>query len=62
MRKYKVSKECIACGACVEIATNNFDIGKNIIAYLKKQAENTEEETSCQQALEVCPLEAISSF
>lgn len=62
MKKYKVSEECIACRACVEVAEDNFEIDDNNLAYLKKQPENKDEEAECQEALEVCPVEAISTF
>ena len=61
-KKYKVSEECIGCRACVEVANDNFAINDKNIAYLKKQPENTEEETNSQEALDVCPVEAISSY
>ena len=59
-KKYKVSEKCIACRACVEVASENFAINDKNIAYLKKQPENSEDEQNCQEALEVCPVEAIS--
>ncbi len=61
MKKYKVSDECIGCRACVEVAGNNFDINDTGIAYLKMQPETEGEEEKCEEALEVCPVEAISA-
>ena len=58
--QFTVSDECIGCKACVEIADANFDMNDSNIAYLKKQPENSEEETICQEALEACPVDAIS--
>jgi len=57
--KYQVSEECIACMACVEVAGDNFDL-EDKRAFLKKQPENEDEEALCKEALEVCPVEAIS--
>ncbi|MEA3495437.1 MAG: ferredoxin [Bacteroidota bacterium] len=61
MKVYKVSEECIGCRACVEVATDNYEINDNNIAYLKKQPENAKEEEQCENALETCPVDAISS-
>ena len=58
MKKYKVTDECIACHACVEVAGNNFAMGKEY-AFVKKQPENKEEEQQCEEALEACPVNAI---
>ncbi|MCD4772733.1 MAG: ferredoxin [Bacteroidales bacterium] len=60
MKKYKVSEECIGCRACVEVAGDNFEINDNNMAYLKKQPENDNEEIQSQEALDVCPVNAIS--
>ncbi|MEA3317112.1 MAG: ferredoxin [Bacteroidota bacterium] len=62
MNKYKVSKECIACRACVEVAGNNFDINENNIAYLKKQPQSEKEIEECDEALSICPVNAISKI
>ncbi len=61
MKKYKVSEECIGCRACVEVAGNNFDINDTGIAFLKMQPETDGDEEKCEEALEVCPVEAISA-
>lgn len=58
--KFTVSEECIACRACVEVAEENYDINDNNKAYLYKQPENEEEEANCKEAMEVCPVDAIS--
>ncbi len=61
MRKYTVSEECIGCHACVEVAEDNFDIDEETnLAFLKKQPENEKEIEQCNEALEVCPVDAIS--
>ncbi len=59
-KKYIVSEECIACRACVEVAEANFEINDSNIAYLKKQPENPNEKEMCNEALEICPVNAIS--
>jgi len=59
-KKYTVSKECIACRACVEVAPDNFDMNSKNKAYLKKQPENDSEEELCNEAMDVCPVQAIS--
>ncbi|NQT76177.1 MAG: ferredoxin [Bacteroidetes bacterium] len=61
MKKYKVSEECINCRACVEVARDHFEIGDNKIAYLKNQPQNSTEEELCEEALNVCPVDAISA-
>jgi len=60
MKTYRVTDECIACHACVEVAESNFEMGDSI-AYLKKQPENEKEEKNCENALNVCPVSAIES-
>jgi len=60
MKTYKVTDDCIACHACVEVAKNNFEMGDDI-AFIKKQPENSKEEKQSQQALDICPVGAIES-
>jgi len=59
MKKYKVSDECIGCRACVEVAVNHFDINDDNIAFLKWQPKDEREEAYCEEALEICPVNAI---
>ena len=61
MKTYSVSDECIGCRACIEVAGENFDLNDNNQAYLKKQPDNDVEEEQCQEALNVCPVAAISA-
>ncbi len=61
MKKYTVSEECIGCRACVEVAEDNFDINDDNMAFLKKQPETNDELEQCNEALEVCPVDAISA-
>ncbi len=60
LNQYKVSEECIGCHACVEVAGDNFAMNDQETAFVKKQPETEEEEALCEEALEVCPVEAIS--
>lgn len=60
MSKYVVSEDCIACRACVEVADDFFEMNNSNIAYLKKQPENKDEDSKCEEALNVCPVNAIS--
>ncbi len=63
MNTFKVnSEECIGCKACVMVAANNFEMNDENIAYVKKQPKNHNEDDECVQALEVCPVDAISSM
>ena len=62
MKKYKVSEECIGCRACAEVAGDNFEINDNNIAYLKMQPGNENEEAKCEEAMDICPVEAISAY
>ena len=62
MKKYKVSEECIGCRACAEVAGDNFEINDNNIAYLKMQPGNEDEEAKCEEAMDICPVEAISVY
>jgi len=59
MKRFKVSEECIGCRACVEVADNYFEINDSNIAYLKSQPQDDNAEELCEEALEVCPVNAI---
>ncbi len=59
--KYKVSDECIGCRACVDVAGSNFEINDLNKAYLKKQPDNAAEEANCNEAIDVCPVDVIST-
>jgi NitT/TauT family transport system substrate-binding protein len=61
MKKFIVSDECIGCRACVEVASVNFAINDSKLAYVKKQPTNIKEEQKSQKALNICPVNAISS-
>ena len=55
-----VDEECIACDACVLVTEQHFKIDEDeAYAYVCKQPQTTKEVELCQEALEVCPVEAI---
>jgi len=61
--RYFVDEECIDCDLCREAAPACF--GRNHeegYSYVFKQPENQEEEQSCKEAMEGCPVEAIGDF
>ena len=60
MAEYKVDKEaCIGCGICPATAPDHFEL-VNGIAQVKKQPATTAEEAKCSEALDSCPVNAIS--
>ncbi len=62
LKKFKVNEECISCGACIEIAPNNFEFGENSLAFVKKQPENEQELKATEEAMNVCPVGAIEQI
>ena len=61
--KYFVDEQCIDCDLCRETAPTNFTRNEDIgYSYVYKQPENKEEEESCKEAMEGCPVEAIGDF
>jgi len=62
MKIFKVdAEECIGCRACAMVATKNFEMNDANIAFVKSQPANNDEEDECDQALDVCPVLAIST-
>ena len=58
--KYYVDSECIDSDACREAAPNNFTREQEKgYSYVFKQPENQEEQDSCHEAMEGCPVDAI---
>jgi ferredoxin len=53
-----VDESCIACGLCTSDAPENFELGDNA-AFIKKQPEDSDEESACSEAAENCPVQAI---
>lgn len=50
---------CIGCELCTEICPQVFEMGKDDLAHVIK-AEACEEAGCCEEALEECPVDAIS--
>ena len=57
--KYFVTEECIGCQACVGVAGDNFDMNGNK-AFVKVQPKTDEDIKNCNEALDVCPVNAIT--
>jgi ferredoxin len=56
--KAKVTEECIACGRCVEICPEVFELPGDI-AEVKTNPVPSEYEDAAQQAADECPTSAI---
>jgi len=55
-----VDTECIDCDLCRETAKDNFTRSdEEGYSYVYKQPENEDELALCQEAMEMCPVEAI---
>lgn len=65
--KYYVSKVCIGCTLCAELAPHNFsantadDAYDAVICYVCRQPGDSSEEALCIEAMEICPANAIHS-
>ncbi|MFN7928780.1 MAG: ferredoxin [Blastocatellia bacterium] len=58
--RFYVDTNCIDCDVCRDLAEANFTREeRGGYSYVYKQPETPEEESLCQEALEVCPVEAI---
>tara|TARA_R110002012_G_scaffold22762_1_gene78113 strand:+ start:54 stop:287 length:234 start_codon:yes stop_codon:yes gene_type:complete len=58
--KFFVDTECIDCDLCRETAKDNFTRSdEEGYSYVYKQPENEDELALCQEAMEMCPVEAI---
>lgn len=58
--KYYCDTSCIACGQCVDIAPDYFvEDSENGGIYVKKQPSDAAGQDLCNQAKDVCPVEAI---
>ena len=61
--RFYVDTNCIDCDVCRDLAEANFtrdDDGG--YSYVYKQPTTPAEESLCQEALEVCPVEAIGKM
>jgi ferredoxin len=60
--KYYVDANCIACGVCTEEAPANFTMDDtNSFAFVKKQPADEKEKAACEEAVNVCPVNAIGN-
>jgi ferredoxin len=60
--KVKVdSNSCIGCGACVAVCPNVFDLTDEGYAAAKVSEVAEEDKASCGEAMEGCPVSAISA-
>ena len=58
--RFYVDTNCIDCDVCRDLAEANFTREeRGGYSYVYKQPETPEEAALCQEALEVCPVEAI---
>jgi ferredoxin len=62
--KYYVSRECICCTLCAEIAPGNFKLNTDEDLpvghdFVYKQPGTEEEEKLCAEAMDICPANAI---
>lgn len=60
--KFYVDNQCIACDACVVEAPRFFMMNKTEgHAYVKVQPKSPKEIEECNEALNLCPVEAIGN-
>ena len=58
--KFYVDRQCIDCDVCRDTAPQNFTRNdENGYSFVYKQPETPEEMDLCEEALTVCPVEAI---
>jgi len=50
---------CTACGTCVDVCPEVFEMGE-IVAEVKTDPVPAEYEESCREACEACPVDAIT--
>lgn len=59
---YYCDYSCIACHLCVDTAPENFKMNDDDSnAYVYKQPETDEEIELCEEALDLCPVNAIGN-
>ena len=56
--KARVTEDCIACGRCIEICPDVFEMGEDI-AQVKVEEVPKEFEDATQEAADECPTSAI---
>ena len=58
--KYYVDSDCIVCGVCESTAPEHFKMTAEH-AFVYKQPETDPETDKCEEALSVCPVNAIGN-
>jgi len=62
MKKVEVNKDlCIGCGTCVSLCGNVFELGEDNKSHVKKNADLTGNESCIKEAIDACPVQAISA-
>jgi ferredoxin len=57
---FYVDSSCIDCDVCRDTAPKNFTRSfKHAYSYVSKQPENETERAACEEAMSICPVEAI---
>ena len=57
---FYVDSSCIDCDVCRDTAPRNFTRSfKDAYSYVSKQPENEAERAACEEAMSICPVEAI---
>jgi ferredoxin len=56
--KVKITEDCIACGLCVDISPDVFEMGEQF-AQVKEDADPVKHKETVNQAEEECPVSAI---
>lgn len=56
--KARVTEDCIACGRCIEICPEVFEMGEDL-AQVKVEEVPAEFEETAQEAADECPTSAI---
>jgi len=51
---------CVSCGLCVDVCPEVFELNAKGKAEVKVDPVPTEVESSCREAAEQCPVEAIT--
>ena len=60
--KWYVDRNCIGCGVCIEVASDNMEMDETEgLAFVNRQPANEGEEAELDEAAEQCPVEAIGS-
>jgi ferredoxin len=57
--RIKITDECIACGLCVDIAPQLFEMNDLLGRAVSKRAPEVGEEDKAREAADSCPVEAI---